>query len=167
MRARCRGRPPRQLRLAFLALSSLFPGALGCCPHNCNFFNAAEPDGKCNVPTCTCECKNGQMGGDCALKICPSHKAWDDVAVSTDNAHNEAECSNRGLCDREAGVCECMEGFGGLACQRLLCQSECSSHGQCLSMRYWATQKDPGRDITDDTQKSPSIAAHHKVHLTK
>jgi hypothetical protein len=76
------------------------------------------------------------------------------MAIATDNAHNEAECSNMGICNRENGLCECMEGFTGLACHRLICQSDCSGHGQCLSMRYWATQKDPGLDIAEDYENA-------------
>lgn len=49
---------------------------------------------------------------------CPVGKAWVAPARATDNAHYEVECSNKGVCNRETGVCQCMEGFTGTACQR-------------------------------------------------
>ena len=36
-------------------------------------------------------------------KICPFGAAWSDQATATDTAHNSAECSNRGICDRSTG----------------------------------------------------------------
>jgi len=39
------------------------------------------------------------------------------------SAHDYAECSNKGLCDRKTGVCECLPGYDGVACQRASCPS--------------------------------------------
>ncbi|MDR3738388.1 MAG: hypothetical protein P4L40_05140 [Terracidiphilus sp.] len=50
--------------------------------------------------------------------LCPTAPAWTDFAIGIDNAHNQAECSNRGVCDYRTGKCMCEEGFEGLACQR-------------------------------------------------
>lgn len=44
--------------------------------------------------------------------------------VSTNTAHAYAECSNKGLCDRKTGQCECLPGYDGTACQRASCPSE-------------------------------------------
>jgi hypothetical protein len=32
-------------------------------------------------------------------------------------AHQLAECSNAGHCDRQSGFCRCRDGFSGTACQ--------------------------------------------------
>jgi hypothetical protein len=32
--------------------------------------------------------------------------------------HNLAVCSNRGSCDTDSGVCSCITGFTGAACER-------------------------------------------------
>lgn len=44
--------------------------------------------------------------------------------VNINTAHDYAECSNKGLCDRSTGACECLPGYDGAACQRASCPSE-------------------------------------------
>ena len=44
--------------------------------------------------------------------------------VKSDTAHYYAECSNKGLCDRVSGECECLPGYDGTACQRASCPSK-------------------------------------------
>lgn len=44
-------------------------------------------------------------------------------AVLDDTAHDYMECSNKGLCDRLKGECECLPGYDGTACQRASCPS--------------------------------------------
>jgi len=39
--------------------------------------------------------------------------AWSDMASGVDLAHQNAECSNRGICNRRTGACECQKGFEG------------------------------------------------------
>jgi len=41
--------------------------------------------------------------------------------VQGETAHNYMECSNKGLCDRRTGECECLPGYDGAACQRASC----------------------------------------------
>ncbi len=47
-----------------------------------------------------------------------------DGTVSTNTAHYYAECSNKGLCDRKTGECECLGGYDGASCQRASCPAE-------------------------------------------
>ena len=49
----------------------------------------------------------------------------------THSAHQYMECSNKGLCDRSTGSCECFDGYDGTACQRASCSNDCSGHGTC------------------------------------
>jgi hypothetical protein len=49
---------------------------------------------------------------------CPKGPAWADKALAEDTAHQSAECSNAGVCDRKTGSCSCYDGFTGSACQR-------------------------------------------------
>lgn len=66
----------------------------------------------------------------------------DGVAFLRSNAntaHQQAECSARGMCDRGTGVCTCVEGYTGDACQRTSCPKDCSGHGVCQSQAYFVT----------------------------
>lgn len=47
--------------------------------------------------------------------------------VISDTAHDYMECSNKGLCDRISGMCECLAGYDGAACQRASCPSKANS----------------------------------------
>lgn len=47
--------------------------------------------------------------------------------VNSDTAHDYMECSNKGLCDREKGQCECLPGYDGAACHRASCPSNVNS----------------------------------------
>merc|ERR1711871_1016656 len=51
-----------------------------------------------------------------------------------DEGHFYMGCSNQGLCDRKAGLCECFDGYTGRACQRQACPEDCSGHGVCASV---------------------------------
>ena len=112
------------------------------CPNLCN------NNGNCSNGSC--QCITGYTGADCSLRTCPVGSSWsDDMTVTTltndDNAHHPAECSNRGICDRNLGVCVCEHGrFGGVACEHKLCVNNCSSKGRCVSSHELAGISDPG-----------------------
>lgn len=57
-------------------------------------------------------------------------------------AHEYRECSNKGLCDRSSGTCQCFDGYEGTACQRASCPSGtggvCSGHGTCHTIKELA-----------------------------
>jgi len=65
--------------------------------------------------------------------------AGTDGNVIDNTGHYYMECSNKGLCDRGAGVCECFPGYEGSACQRASCPvgdgGMCSGHGTCHTIR--------------------------------
>lgn len=44
-----------------------------------------------------------------------------DQVVLNNTAHGYTECSNKGICNRQNGRCECLDGYEGNACQRLSC----------------------------------------------
>jgi hypothetical protein len=57
-----------------------------------------------------------------------------DLNELTNSAHYYMECSNKGICDRSTGTCECFDGYDGVACQRASCPgypASCSGHGVC------------------------------------
>lgn len=88
-------------------LSALAPVSGVPCPKLCS------GHGRCDTGNRQCVCYDGWYGPDCTMARCPKGHAWADVATGTDDAHNMAECSNRGLCDTTLGSCECEEGFEG------------------------------------------------------
>jgi len=62
--------------------------------------------------------------------------------VVPNSAHDYMECSNKGLCDRTSGECECLSGYDGVACQRASCPSKT------------ATTTSTGNRFTTNTGKS-------------
>lgn len=57
---------------------------------------------------------------------------------NSNSAHQEVECSGRGICDSTVGACACEAGYTGEACQRTVCPNDCSSHGVCQDLRRFA-----------------------------
>ena len=100
--------------------------------------------GVCQNSSVACTCFDGWKGLTCQVKDCPSGPAWFDEAISVSEAHQSAECSNMGMCDRSRGICVCALGFSGNACQYRECPQDgtsgksCSGRGWCKSMRQWA-----------------------------
>lgn len=101
------------------------------CPNSCS------GNGKCDLGVCTCF--DGFTAADCSLRTCPHGPAYADSASATDTAHNMAECSNRGKCDRITGQCICDSPmFEGSACERFSCPNDCSGKGRCISSKALA-----------------------------
>ena len=99
--------------------------------------------GACSgAPRWQCHCQDGWQGVDCTEMSCPFGEAWFDFPVADGKAHQMAECSNMGVCDRTKGECLCQVGFTGSACERLDCPvsgtDPCSGHGSCLNMQELA-----------------------------
>jgi len=59
-----------------------------------------------------CKCDLGYRGADCAAIECPSSS---DPLGWHGNGQGE-DCSGRGLCDYNSGVCQCFSGFTGHDC---------------------------------------------------
>jgi len=55
-------------------------------------------------------------------------------AEDWDEAHFYRECSNKGVCDRSNGQCECFPGYWGEGCQRTVCPQDCNGHGRCRTL---------------------------------
>lgn len=125
------------------------------CPNGCSFQGACllkEHYGSVGV----CSCFPGFTGPDCSQRLCPAAKAWTDFPVANNLAHNNyTECSNMGTCDRTTGNCKCRYGFGGPACDVLLCPRgpshsmspegtlvPCNGNGRCISLRQAAVTQD-------------------------
>eukprot|EP01031_Cornospumella_fuschlensis_P031117 gene31117-37607_t len=69
--------------------------------------------------------------------------AWIGDVQKANDVHPLVECSNRGVCNRETGMCECLENFDGIACERTVCLNDCNMAGICYTTRQLA--EDAGR----------------------
>ena len=62
--------------------------------------------------------------------------------ILTNTAHEYVECSNKGTCNRARGVCMCLPGYWGSACQRVQCpivnSNVCNRKGMCVTARTLA-----------------------------
>lgn len=76
-----------------------------CSPNHCSGHGSCESSTDGSTSARQCSCNSGWTGADCSLMICPTGAAWADKATGTDDAHASMECSNRGTCDRNAGIC--------------------------------------------------------------
>lgn len=110
----------------------------GACPNMCS------GHGDCGFGN-VCTCYSGYNGGapDCSFRECGKGIAWVDKAYAIDKAHQLAECSNAGLCDRTTGQCQCFSGFYGPVCNRMGCPNECSGNGVCMSIRDVSVYQGP------------------------
>ena len=88
------------------------------CPNACN------GHGTCGIGN-VCTCFEGWNGGaaDCSMRECKLGVAWADKAYGVDQAHQLAECSARGICNRQTGMCSCFDGFAGMTCQQSMATS--------------------------------------------
>ncbi len=120
------------------------PGETSCSGHG-----TCATDG-----TYVCSCSDGWTGGNCNERLCPYGNSWFQYPTANEVAHDTSvECSNKGSCDRSTGLCECMSGFFGDACQYMACgggtSNPCSGHGRCLSMRQLSWESNDNGDATD------------------
>ena len=60
-----------------------------------------------------CVCDLGFRGPDCSLQECPSGT---DILSGMGNTKGR-DCSGRGLCDYDSGLCKCFSGYYGTKCQ--------------------------------------------------
>merc|ERR1711871_1015517 len=84
-----------------------------------------------------------------------------------DEGHFCMECSNRGLCDRKTGECECFDGYTGIGCNRLACAEGCSGHGTCETVDELRRQAPQQLGFTVQTFKdSDQVQAEIEVDST-
>lgn len=83
--------------------------------------------------------------------------------ADANEGHFYMECSNKGLCNRKTGVCECFDGYTGTACAKAACPNDCSGHGTCESIREFANMRhfDTVANHAETSRVSGSSSHHH------
>ncbi len=77
------------------------------------------------------------------FKLIFSGISWIGYVQKANDVHPVMECSNKGVCDRSSGACECFPNFEGIACERTVCLNDCNMSGVCYTAKQLA--EDAGR----------------------
>jgi len=82
--------------------------------------------------------------------------------ANSNEGHFYMECSNKGICDRKSGTCDCFDGYTGTACARASCPNDCSGHGTCESIKEFAEMRsfDTNAHHTPSTRVAGSTNQH-------
>ena len=124
----------------------------GMCENQCSGHGTCEVNGNC-------KCFKGLdgeaewTGPDCSSRTCPFDFAWVGSSINSNNLHPWAECSNKGICDRSTGECQCFTGYEGAACQRTVCPDNCNDQGTCWPEKLLASKAGRVYDAPWDAMK--------------
>lgn len=106
----------------FVVVAALALGvATARCPNGCS------GHGNCGRYD-KCACWANWQGNDCSLRTCAYDHSW---ARNYHDPHYYSECSDKGICDRATGLCDCFDQYEGRGCTRSSCPNGCSGHGKC------------------------------------
>lgn len=135
---------------------------------SCSSFNNCNGHGICSLAS-KCVCFEGwgsdsdittYRAPDCSAKVCPAGSSWGDLALRNGEAHQPAECSDKGVCNRKTGKCKCAAGYEGAACQRRTCPNNCSGHGRCVTMERMASTADAMPISGTTTYQSSNVSTN-------
>lgn len=123
------------------------------CPNSCSGHGMCE-----EYDICSCylavDGSIAWIGNDCSQRTCPMGVAWIGFVQNANDVHPLMECSNKGICNRDAGTCECYPNFEGIACERTICPNDCSMQGVCYTARQMAEAADRIYDTPWDADKN-------------
>jgi len=111
------------------------------CPNGCSGHGTCGTNDKCTCHT-RIDGDPAWKFPDCSGRTCPKSVAWAGDIQNANDAHPQAECSNKGICDRKTGECTCFENYEGVACERTVCPNSCSQAGVCFTEKQLALEAD-------------------------
>jgi len=111
----------------------------GLCENHCSNHGTCENNNNCKCFT-GLDGEPEWTGPDCSLRTCPKDFAWVGEVVNANDLHPWTECSNKGICDRTTGTCNCFPGYEGVACQRTVCPNNCNDRGTCWPEKLLASK---------------------------
>lgn len=111
----------------------------GLCENHCSNHGTCENNNNCKCFT-GLDGEAEWTGPDCSLRTCPKDFAWVGEVVNANDLHPWTECSNKGICDRSSGTCNCFTGYEGVACQRTVCPNNCNDRGTCWPEKLLASK---------------------------
>jgi len=111
----------------------------GMCENQCSGHGTCEFNDNCRCYT-GIDGEPEWTGPDCSLRTCPKDYAWVGSVVNANDLHPWVECSNKGICDRTSGECQCFTGYEGVACQRTICPDNCNDRGTCWPEKHLASK---------------------------
>jgi hypothetical protein len=85
--------------------------------------------------------------------------------ADANEGHFYMECSNKGICDRKSGECDCFDGYEGSACVRASCPNDCSGHGTCESIKEFAEMKSYHTTAGDVPTTTPNGGLEYDVAI--
>merc|ERR1711898_56805 len=124
----------------------------GMCENQCSGHGTCEVNGNCKCFT-GLDGEDEWTGPDCSSRTCPFDFAWVGASINANNLHPWAECSNKGICDRSSGECQCFVGYEGAACQRTVCPDNCNDQGTCWPEKHLASKAGRVYDAPWDAMK--------------
>lgn len=123
----------------FILLVAFFAVANALCPNGCNGHGSCGANDKCTCYT-RIDGDPAWTNADCSGRTCPKYAAWVGDVQNANDAHPVVECSNKGMCDRKSGECQCFPNYEGIACERSVCPNRCSDAGVCFTQKQLATE---------------------------
>ena len=113
--------------------------AYAACPNGCNGHGSCGANDKCTCYT-RIDGDPAWTYADCSGRTCPKYTAWVGDVQKANDAHPVVECSNKGICDRKSGECQCFNNYEGIACERTVCPNRCSDAGVCFTQNQLANE---------------------------
>jgi len=128
------------MQLIYTVVATILASAVAFCPNGCSGHGSCGANDKCSCYNRIGDSLPAWTEPDCSLRTCPMGAAWSGSVAGANNAHPQAECSSKGVCDRKTGECACFANYEGMACERTVCPNNCNEAGVCFTEKQLAAE---------------------------